>query len=109
MTSTEETARRIRSARAYAGLTQEDMAERLGISTVTYKRVEQAKRPVELRELARISEITQMPTNFFSVDLTALDDGAAQKEQMEAVQERIQSLVGRLEDIEYRMRQNAKP
>lgn len=104
MTEIEETARRIRAARSYAGLTQEDMAERLGISTVTYKRVEQAKRSVDIRELARISEITQMPASFFSLDLSAIDDGAKQRQELEDVEGRISTLVSRLEDLEFRMR-----
>lgn len=104
--TTDETAHRIRAARAYAGITQEDMADRLGISIVTYKRIEQAKRDVDLGEVKRISEITGMPIEFFSVDLKALADSETQKAQLEQVQTRIQGLVSRLEDIEFRMRQN---
>lgn len=104
--TTEELANRVRAARAYAGITQEDMASRLGVSIVTYKRIEQARRRVAVEEVRRISEITQMPEPFFTLDLATLSDSAAQSEQLEEAGDRIRGLVSRLEDIEYRMRQN---
>jgi putative transcriptional regulator len=101
----DELARRVRAARSYAGLTQEDMASRLGISIVTYKRLEQGHRSVTLEETKRISEITQMPLSFFSADLSQMSDPAVAQQQLADVQGKLEHLVDRLADLEYRMRQ----
>lgn len=100
--SIDEITKRVRAARSYAGITQEDMAARLDMSPVTYKRIEQGRRPISLTELDRIAEITGWPREMFHGELAlgAGDD----REELEAVRDSIQGLVARLEDIEYRIR-----
>ena len=53
--------RNIRAARSKAGLTQAQMAERLGISVLHYGRLERGNRNVSLDQLAAISIILQVP------------------------------------------------
>jgi transcriptional regulator with XRE-family HTH domain len=104
----EEMSKRVRAARAYAGLTQEDMASRLDMSPVTYKRIEQSKRPVSIPEIARIAEITGWPTEMFHLDIAQVAGVAAdeQKEELTQLRSTIGGLVARLEDIEYRIRKD---
>lgn len=104
----EELAKRVRAARAYAEITQEDMASRLGLSTVTYKRIEAAKRELTLDEVARISEITLMPLDFFTKDLQELGQTAEHQQQLESMREELKALVDRLGDIEWHMRRTVE-
>lgn len=101
-----ELSRRIRAARTYADISQADMAERLGMSAITYKRLEGAKREPTAQEVQRISEITLMPADWFIVHdvrhLRAYDDERLQ--QLENIENRVGGLVDRLADLEYHMR-----
>ena len=54
--------RNIRQARAKAGLTQEQTAERLKISQLHFGRLERGERPVSLEHLARIAKVLGVPT-----------------------------------------------
>lgn len=100
--SIDEITKRVRAARSYAGITQEDMASRLDMSPVTYKRIEQGRRPISLTELDRIAEITGWPREMFQGALAA--SSGEEREELEGLRSSIQGLVARLEDIEYRMR-----
>ena len=46
----------IRDARKAKGLTQEQFAERLGLSTLHYGRLERGDRPASLEQIARIAD-----------------------------------------------------
>jgi transcriptional regulator with XRE-family HTH domain len=102
-----ELARRVRAARAYAELTQEDMAERLGVSVVTYKRVEAGKRALGMREVRRVSEITRMPLDFFTEDIGSLS-ASGDKQQLQEVRDELGDLVQRLADIEVLLRRERR-
>lgn len=102
----QELARRVRAARTYAGITQEDMASRLDMSTVTYKRIEQAAREVSVGELKRVSEITGWPEAMFHGEFgggAASGDGSSELEQLRSD---FGELIARLADLEWRMREN---
>jgi transcriptional regulator with XRE-family HTH domain len=71
---------RLRAARAFAGLTQPQLAERLELGEVTYASSERGVRDVPRRELLAIAEATGVPMWFLeggwenypgSVDATA--------------------------------------
>ncbi len=49
--------RNIRAARKAARLTQEQIAEELGISTLSYGKLERGCRPISLERLAQIAEV----------------------------------------------------
>jgi transcriptional regulator with XRE-family HTH domain len=55
---------RIRAARAYANLSQPDLAERIGMSLPTYKRAELGRRPVSTEELLTIARACDVPPQF---------------------------------------------
>lgn len=48
--------RHIRDARKAKGLTQEQFAERLGLSTLHYGRLERGDRPASMEQIARIAD-----------------------------------------------------
>lgn len=54
--------RHIRDARKAKGLTQEQFAERLGLSTLHYGRLERGNRRVSLEQLARVANLLDVPT-----------------------------------------------
>ena len=53
--------RNIRSARKSAGLTQQEAAEQLGISTLHYGRLERGERALSLAQAADISVLFRVP------------------------------------------------
>jgi transcriptional regulator with XRE-family HTH domain len=70
---TDELTRRLRAARGYAGLSQLDLAEELGMSESTYKRTEATVRGMKAYErdgfLRAVAEATEMPRGFFDVEV----------------------------------------
>ena len=60
----DERAARARAARAYAKLDQKDVAELLGQSTVTVKRMEAGARDISLDDLHAIAELCGVPQEF---------------------------------------------
>jgi transcriptional regulator with XRE-family HTH domain len=55
---------RIRAARAYANLSQPDLADAIGMSLPTFKRAELGKRPVSTEELLTIARACNVPPSF---------------------------------------------
>jgi transcriptional regulator with XRE-family HTH domain len=64
ITEEQEHARRVRAARAWAGMSQSDLATALGVALATVKRTEAAKRKVPADELIAIGEATKVPPWF---------------------------------------------
>ena len=57
----------VKQARQYAGFTQREMAEKLGISRDTYRKIEQSPEDATVATAKRISEVVGIPsTKFFS-------------------------------------------
>lgn len=54
--------RNIRKARDAAGLTQEQIAEKLGISQLHFGRLERGERPASLEQLANIARVLRVST-----------------------------------------------
>ena len=54
--------RNIRQARAKSGMTQEQAAEKLGISQLHFGRLERGERPASLEQIARIAHALQVTT-----------------------------------------------
>lgn len=57
-------AQRIRAARAYAGLTQDELAEQLGTAAQTVKRRESGAQAPKRGELLAIAAICDVPVRF---------------------------------------------
>ena len=55
----------IRQARAYAGFTQTEMAEKLGIHRSTYMKIENDPSMATIGQISRISEITGVSIDQF--------------------------------------------
>lgn len=62
----ERRAARIRAARAYADLDQPTIAQTLGVSTVTVKRMERGQREIKLEDLHAIAEVCGVPVEFMT-------------------------------------------
>jgi transcriptional regulator with XRE-family HTH domain len=69
-----EIARRVRAARAYAGLTLQEMANRVEIGRMTLIRIEREERPAKVIELNAIAEACGLPRGWFSVPFAWLDE-----------------------------------
>lgn len=70
----EELARRIRAARAYKGLSREQVGKKIGVSGVTVRRMEDQSltRDIKDVELAGIADACDLPADFFNADLQLL-------------------------------------
>lgn len=78
----QDAAARIRAARAYCKLSQPELAERLGVSLATVKRIEGGKRPVSTDELIAIAEACKVPVAFMlhGFDAPAAGEGSSPAE-----------------------------
>lgn len=92
-----ETARRVRAARAYCGLTASALAEQLGMGVQTIKRIEAGRRSVRPYEVIAIAEACGLPRAFFEVPFGQL---ASQADRLDA---RLDNVDSRLERIEQRL------
>jgi transcriptional regulator with XRE-family HTH domain len=99
MSSSTETARRVRAARAYAGLSVNELAGRIGLGLQTIKRIESGKRTARRFEIWAIAEACNLPREFFEVDLDLLSRRAA------VLQEALARVDERLDRIERRLGQ----
>jgi transcriptional regulator with XRE-family HTH domain len=68
-----ETQRRLRAARAYAGLTIDELAERIGVGRQTIVRNERGDREPKRMEIREIADACDLPLQFFSADLDLLN------------------------------------
>ena len=94
MTSLPETAKRVRAARAYAGLTICELADRLGVGVQTIKRVEAGRRTVRTYELIGIAECCGLPREFFQVDFAQVKGTEPSlAEAVARIAERVEALV----------------
>lgn len=64
-----ELGKRIRAARAYAGLSQDELAELIQISQPTLARIEKGERQARWIEVMGIAEVTQLPRVWFTEEL----------------------------------------
>lgn len=71
-----ELGNRLRAARGYAAMSQDELANRLGMSLPTFQRTEMGQRglkPYEKRALVEaVADETGLPSAFFTVDLAEL-------------------------------------
>ena len=61
-----ELAERLKAARDYVGLSQEDVAQALGIPRSAVSLMENGERGVEALELTRLAEIYERPVEYFT-------------------------------------------
>lgn len=65
MINKEKLANRIKSLREFSSLSQEELAQKIGLSRVAVSQIEQAKRGVDFLELAKIAQVFKLKTDFF--------------------------------------------
>src|SRR3954452_13743388 len=93
ISSTTEIARRVRAARAYAGLSVNELANQIGLGLQTIKRIESGKRTARRFEIWAIAEACGLPRDFFEIDLELLNRRAsAWQETLTRVEERLQRI-----------------
>jgi Zn-dependent peptidase ImmA (M78 family)/DNA-binding XRE family transcriptional regulator len=63
--SSEAVGQRIAKARAFLGLTQAVVAEKLGLARTTQVAIEQGRRPVSVTELYKYAEVLSRPLDYF--------------------------------------------
>jgi transcriptional regulator with XRE-family HTH domain len=85
-------AARARAARAYAGHEQKEVAEALGISVQTYKRIEAGQRDLTDEEAQRLAAKCTVPAAFMQSGFDRLFDGADVEGAVERVNRQIREL-----------------
>ncbi len=61
-----ELGRRLREAREYLGLSQEQVADHLGIPRPSVSTIEAGKRRISFQEIKRLAELYRRPLSYFS-------------------------------------------
>jgi transcriptional regulator with XRE-family HTH domain len=89
-------AARIRAARAFAGLKQEQLAERLGVDTNTIKRREAGTQNPKRGELLAIAAITGVPVSFMEHGFGETDESEV-LERLDRIEAALLAGVGDLE------------
>lgn len=109
---TDEIARRVRAARAYAGLTIPQLAERIGVGERTIKRVEMRQRIARTYELWAIADACGVPRWFFETEfqeLTSADQATSDLVRRVGILEaRVADLSDREESPLVRQRSDAR-
>jgi transcriptional regulator with XRE-family HTH domain len=91
--SQSELARRVRAARAYAGLSVSELANRVGLGLQTIKRIESGKRTARPFEVWAIAEACELPREFFDLDFKDLcNAAAAQQDMLARIDDRLDQL-----------------
>ena len=96
-----ETAARLRAARGYKGLTQAQLAQRLGISVETLSRMENGKGPVSDRRRDEVGELCEVPPEFMLSGFASLEQPVSDiqrqvymvREELLALGERVRPLI----------------
>jgi transcriptional regulator with XRE-family HTH domain len=105
----DENAARVRAARAYAGIDQKTLADALGVSVQTYKRIESGVRPLLDGDAEVIAKRCGVPRGFLLEGFTQHDpEGQARLElvrrELQALNEKIERLPNPTDETE-RLRQ----
>src|SRR5688572_1062135 len=69
-----ELGRRLREAREYLGLSQEQVADYLGIPRPSVSTIEAGKRRISFQEIKRLAELYRRPLSYFSDEPTPQTD-----------------------------------
>jgi transcriptional regulator with XRE-family HTH domain len=77
-----ETARRVRAARAYCGLTVREVADAVGLGLQTIKRIEAGSRVARKSEIVAIAEACGLPRDWFEADFEALVQLASEADEL---------------------------
>jgi transcriptional regulator with XRE-family HTH domain len=95
----DEIGRRIQKAREEAGLSQEELASRLGLTQAALSNYELGKRRPNLTNLERLSMLLNKPLLYFLEDPKPMPDPAEEERLDESIYEMI-SLLGEMPEDE---------
>lgn len=93
-----EAAARVRAVRAYRDLKQEELAQRLGISLATIRRIENGERPMSTEDLIRVAEVLDIPSAFMLQGF----DAFGPEPNFDAITREIEDLKRRMQRAESR-------
>ena len=94
-----EVARRVRAARAYAGLSVADVATAVGLGAQTIKRIEAGRRTPRSFEIWAIADVCGLPREWFNADFKALSHQAErQADLLRRVEQQLSALAAMLND-----------
>jgi transcriptional regulator with XRE-family HTH domain len=98
-----ETARRVRAARAYAGLSVQHVATKIGVGAKTVKRIESGERLPRQYELWAIAETCGVPRDFFEASLPApyylgVATNVSLEERLTRIEAALSALLARVPD-----------
>jgi transcriptional regulator with XRE-family HTH domain len=92
----DERAARARAARAFANLRQSDIADALGQSTITVKRMESAQRDISMDDLWTIADTCNVPREFMTYGFDSVPGELRRvHERFDNLAERVDMLAGR--------------
>lgn len=91
-------AARVRAARAFRDASQADMAQLLGVSVTTYKRLERGTRVPSLDEQYAIADYCGVPLAFLQTGFDAPEDDDARREEAAALLASLHSRFRGLQD-----------
>lgn len=91
-----EVARRVRAARAYAGLSVYDVANAIGLGAQTIKRIEAGRRTPRSFEIWAIADVCGLPREWFTADFDAL---CRQAERQTALLDRVEDRLNALTEL----------
>lgn len=98
-----EAAARIRAVRNYAELTQNELAEKLGVSLATMKRIESGTRPISTDELMAVGEACGAPAQFMLNGWDAITERPMDRTPLESIR-RFADIELRLSEVESQIR-----
>lgn len=99
----QEAAARIRAVRNYADMTQQALADALGVSLATMKRIESGTRPISTDELLAIGEACNAPAPFMLNGYASIPEATEATMPLDCVR-RFADIELRLSEMEARMR-----
>lgn len=98
-----EGAARIRAVRSYANLTQQQLADLIGVSLATMKRMESGARPISTDELLLVGDAAQAPPEFMLHGYAAITETPTAVMPLDCVQ-RFAEIEVRLSSVETTLR-----
>jgi transcriptional regulator with XRE-family HTH domain len=98
-----DAAARIRAVRNYIDITQHELADRIGVSLATMKRIESGARPISSDELLAIGEACHAPPDFMLHGYDAITSAGASDIPMDCLR-RFGDLDARMAEVEAQVR-----
>lgn len=93
-------ANRVRELRLEANLTQEQLAEKMGLTTITIRRIETNKSPITYENLLKLLNVLDISINYFFMLQSNSKDYGTKQEEIAAVKKKLQNAENAAKKIE---------